>query len=240
MNGRSTGDDDGRRELLLHMYDQLFNDINRHILVVWQSVATLLGSVALFALVEKGYLTQEVAVLLVLAACGWLLANVIDSGYWYNRNLAIIANIERQFLVQDDLRNIHYYFGRHRPNSLITHLWIQGALGVFLGLGVICVQFWSRMRQTFSDSLDVRLPRALPIVAAAAVAAALYLLAVSRRRAYETFLELSPGIDVDDSSIEYGPGHPVKKPQLRPQQIVKWLLAGIMLVALVVDAAYLL
>jgi len=42
-----------RHELLLKMYDQMFNDINRHIMTVWQSVATLAGTAALLALVEK-------------------------------------------------------------------------------------------------------------------------------------------------------------------------------------------
>jgi hypothetical protein len=34
--------------------------------------------------------------------------------YWYNRNLVIIANIERQFLGR---KEIHYYFGKHRKKS---------------------------------------------------------------------------------------------------------------------------
>ena len=53
-------------------------------------------------------------------------ANLIDSSYWYNRNLVIIANIERQFLELKDLKEIHYYFGAHRPkNKMITHLKVQ-------------------------------------------------------------------------------------------------------------------
>lgn len=42
-----------REDLLLKMYDQMFNDINRHIMVVWQSVGVLVGAFAVFALVEK-------------------------------------------------------------------------------------------------------------------------------------------------------------------------------------------
>ena len=50
-----------RRAFLLHMYDQLFNDINRHLTVIWQSVGVLLGAFAVFSLVEKGILSFDLA-----------------------------------------------------------------------------------------------------------------------------------------------------------------------------------
>ena len=37
-----------RKEFLLHMYDQMFNDINRHIMVIWQSVGVLVAAFATF------------------------------------------------------------------------------------------------------------------------------------------------------------------------------------------------
>ncbi|MFN2453299.1 MAG: hypothetical protein ABR577_03670 [Pyrinomonadaceae bacterium] len=42
-----------RKEFLIHMYDQTWNNINRHITIVWQSVAALVASVTLLSLVEK-------------------------------------------------------------------------------------------------------------------------------------------------------------------------------------------
>jgi hypothetical protein len=55
--------------------------------------------------------------------------------YWYNRNLVIIANIERQFLGR---KEIHYYFGKHRKKSaMITHLKIQYARG--LGIATLFI-----------------------------------------------------------------------------------------------------
>ena len=115
--------EDPRERLLLQMYDQMFNDINRHIMVVWQSVGVLVGAFAIFALTEKQVVTVDVAASLIVLIAGWSLAHLYDAAYWYNRNLVIIANIERQFLRQSDLRDIHYYFGAHRPtNLMITHL----------------------------------------------------------------------------------------------------------------------
>src|SRR5919206_2459258 len=91
-----------RREFLLKMYDQMFNDINRHILTVWQSVGVLIGAFAIFALAEKGVLSTDIATTMIVLLSAWLLAHLHDSSYWYNRNLVIIGNIERQFLRQED------------------------------------------------------------------------------------------------------------------------------------------
>ena len=119
-----------RRAFLLHMYDQLFNDINRHLTVIWQSVGVLLGAFAVFSLVEKGILSFDLAAALVVLLSLWLVAHVQDASAWYNRNLVIIANIEREFLRSTNLKNIHYYFASHRkPGSMISHLRIQRALG---------------------------------------------------------------------------------------------------------------
>jgi hypothetical protein len=101
-----------RQEFLLKMYDQLFNDINRHILVVWQSVGVLLSAFAVFALAEKGILPVDYGVTLMMLLVGWLFAHLADASYWYNRNNAMIANIEKQFLLPSDLRDIHYYFAK--------------------------------------------------------------------------------------------------------------------------------
>ena len=107
--------DERRDEFLLAMYNQLLNDINRHIMVVWQSVGVLVGAFAILALVEKNLISLDLAVAIVVLLCGWLCAHLIDAGYWYNRNLVMIANIERQFLLESDLRDIQSYFGAHRP-----------------------------------------------------------------------------------------------------------------------------
>lgn len=93
-------------------------------------------------------------------------SNLFDAAYWYNRNLVIIANIERQFLQQEDLKNIHYYFGKHRPkNKMIEHLRIQFALGNGLGALVLVYHLFERVLPGFSalfSNLD--LIRGIPYV----------------------------------------------------------------------------
>jgi len=198
-----------REELLLRMYDQMFNDINRHIMVVWQSIGVLVGAFAIFALVEKKVVSLDVATAILLLLCSWLIAHLFDASYWYNRNLVIIANIERQFLKKEDLKNIHYYFGAHRPkNKMIEHLRLQLALGIGLGTIVLLYHFFERVVPGFFAPWSNFEPiRSIPYILV--LAASVYLTLLKRRcvKKYNEFLSNSPGVDVDTSGITYGIGH---------------------------------
>ena len=201
-----------REELLLKMYDQMFNDINRHIMVVWQSIGVLVGSFAIFALVEKNIIPIDIAVAILLLLCSWLIAHLLDAAYWYNRNLVIIANIERQFLQKDDLRKIHYYFGKHRPNNrMIEHLRLQFALGIGLGAIVLLYHFFERVLPGLSAPWSNFDPmRSIPYILV--FFSIIYLLLLKKRciEKYNEFLSNSPGADVDTSGVDYGIGHGYK------------------------------
>jgi hypothetical protein len=200
---------DDRKEFLVQMYSQMYNDINRHIMVVWQSIGVLIGAFAIFALVEKNIVSLDVAVALIVLLVAWLVSHLLDASYWYNRNLVIIANIERQFLNKDDLKLIHYYFGAHRPNNrMITHLKIQVALGV--GLAIIVIGYHASIRVLpgmSSPFSSFEFSRSLPYLLL--VASVWYIWRLSKRRdaAYLEFITNSPGGQVDASSVTFGPGH---------------------------------
>jgi hypothetical protein len=198
-----------REDLLLKMYDQMFSDINRHIMVVWQSVGVLVGAFAIFALVEKKVVSLDIAATIVLLLCAWLIAHLFDAAYWYNRNLVIIANIERQFLETTDLKDIHYYFGSHRPkNKMIEHLAIQMRLGQGLGIIVLSYHFLERVAPGLSSPLSqFELIRALPYILILIAAWYLQKLKKSCDKKYEEFLSNSPGITAVTTGIQYGVGH---------------------------------
>jgi len=202
-------DENSREELLLHMYDQMFNDINRHIMVVWQSVGVLVGAFAILALAEKQIISIDIGSSLIVLVAGWQLAHLYDASYWYNRNLAIIANIEKQFLSSSDLRNIHYYFGSHRPNNvMMTHLRIQYMLGLSVGLVVIIFHLLSRVWPGIGSPWSTLSPQAaLPYIMAAVIVVYLLRLRKQRNRSYAEFIKNSPGIKLETSDIVYGEGH---------------------------------
>src|SRR5688572_13039755 len=101
-----------RDEFILAMYSKLWDNIDRHLTVVWESVAVLAGATAVFALSENQIISIDVAGALLVLVSGWTVLHAYDANSWYNRNLAIIANIERLFLEAEDAKRIHYFFLR--------------------------------------------------------------------------------------------------------------------------------
>ena len=197
-----------RLQLLLKMYDQMFNDINTHITVIWQSAGVLVSAFAIFALAEKQVINVDISAAFIILIAGWLLAHLQDASYWYNRNLVIIANIERQFLEQDDLKHIHYYFGAHRPNNrMITHLRIQNVFG--LGIGFIVL--WSHLSTRVFPGMHIGSTfdpqRLLPYVILIAVCICLHQMHGHFTRKYREFIEMSPGTQIKTDGIVYGEGH---------------------------------
>lgn len=199
-----------RADFLIAMYNQLMNDINRHIVVVWQSVTALLGAFAVWSLIEKNVVSLDVAVTLIVVIAIWVLAHVYDAAYWYNRNLVMIANIERQFLRQSDLREIHYYWGKHRDtSSMLTHLKLQRGLALGVAGLVLGIHFFTVMVPLIQDRfVGAKLQHFLPW---AATIAGLFIWRrrhILAARKYAEFLKNSPGKAVDTTGIEYGIGHP--------------------------------
>lgn len=219
---------DDRRTFLLEMYRQMFADINRHMTVVWQSVSVLIGAFALFALVEKQIVSIDIATSLIILLCAWLIAHMLDAAYWYNRNLVIIANIERQFLNNSDKHDIHFYFVEHRTdqNKMITHLRIQSYLGIAIAALVILFHFstriWPGLHLSFSQFDPVR---TFPYLILGASAFFCHKLQLKGRRSYQNFLMNSPGAPVDASGIVFGSGHPTD--QLNPKA-ERWSFRGIL------------
>lgn len=205
-----------RDEFLIKMYEQMFNDIDRHHKIVWQVIGVLIGSFAFIALAEKGIIPIDIAVSVVVLLSLWVIAQVYDSNYWYNRNLVIISNIERQFLEVSDLKDIQYYFGEHRDkNAIQTSLKIQ----IYMTWGIIAVfliyHFFTRIYSGLFlkwESSTIDWIRIIPY----ATAIVFYFVLVKwikkkREKNYIEFLTNSPGKTIDTSSISYGDGHPIIK-----------------------------
>lgn len=198
------------------MYEQMFNDIDRHHKIVWQVIGVLVGSFAFIALAEKGIIPIDIAVAVIVLLALWVIAHVYDSNYWYNRNLVIISNIERQFLKSSDLKDIQYYFGEHRDkNAVQTSLKIQ----LYIAWGIILVfllyHFLTRIYDglflTWEES-TINWGKLIPYT----VTIVFYFILVKwikskREKNYLEFLQNSPGIKIDTSSIKYGDGHPTSK-----------------------------
>ncbi|NJB35286.1 hypothetical protein HCO57_01655 [Croceivirga sp. JEA036] len=192
----------------------MFNDIDRHHKIVWQVVGVLIGSFAFIALAEKNIIPIDLAVTMIILVSLWVLAHVYDSNYWYNRNLVIISNIERQFLEKTDLKDIQYYFGEHRSkNSVQTSLKIQ----LYLVWAVIIVFLYYHFVSRIYSGLFLKWGEStidwIRITPYITVIIFYYILVNwiknKRKKNYIEFLENSPGKNIETESIKYGDGHPI-------------------------------
>ncbi len=188
-----------RDDFLLAMYSQMWANVDRHILVVWQSVGALLGAFAVLALTEKNVLPVDLACSLMVVICAWVAAHVIDASYWFNRNLVIIINIERQFLVAKDLQDIHPYFRDQKKRNL-DHLVVQGYLAASVFLLIVGGHFFARVVPGFNSPMcNFEFSRALPY--GVALVAAVFLAFFKRKQnsSYNALLRDSPGMSMENS-----------------------------------------
>jgi len=194
-----TKDSDERVQFLLAMYNATWDNINRHILVVWQSIAALFTALGAAYLSAKASVPADLVASLVILAAGWAVAIAIDAGGWYNRNLLIISNIEKQFLLEEDLREIHFYFGRHRSKWPIDFLQIQLVLGTAIALLALLLHFRERVWPGLGRSWALfDMWAAVPYLLFLAVGGILWWFAWKVNGDYTRLKEKSPGRDIGD------------------------------------------
>ena len=195
-----------RDEFLLKMYDQMWSNINRHILVIWQSIGALIGAIAIYALVEKDILSIDIASTFIILLVTWMLAHIYDANHWYSRNLAIIANIERFFLKKTDLCHIHEFFGERRGRwSLLEHLKVQYWLGILLAVIFLLHHFFKQVYPGLGASFkNFELVRGIPYITAIGCAIILWVFGKEQKAKFRTFIERSPGIEIDFEDIDCG------------------------------------
>jgi hypothetical protein len=163
----------------------------------------LLSAGAVFSLLERNVVPVDFAVTLVVIVAAWQVAHVYDASYWVNRNLLIIRNLERQFLRADDLRGIHYYFGRIRGNKMIEHFRIQFALGVLVAaLALLYHAVNQGLPVTYSAKESFK---ALPYLVT--VLGLVFVLWLARRHSssYANLVAASPGAAITGDAGEQRP-----------------------------------
>jgi low affinity Fe/Cu permease len=191
-----------RYDFLKTMYSEMWGNVNRHLMLIWQSVGVLGAALAVFSLTEKNVLSLDVASSVVVLLCAWLIANAYVASAWFNRNQAIISNIERQFLKSEDLIDIQPYFqSRRKLGDMTEHVELQWLLGVSLGISVLVGDFVTEIWPFLNKLCSLTPMRVLPFVTGVMGAiACLYF----RRRSLageRGFLESCP-IRIEDTGIK--------------------------------------
>ena len=110
-----------KNDFLLHMYDQMWGNINRHILTVWQSIAAVAGSLTIILFSDSKILSDTWNVSLILLLAFWLLAHVYDAQTWFDRNISIISKIENKFeLTSQDISLLGLAYGLSPSSSRLA------------------------------------------------------------------------------------------------------------------------
>lgn len=189
--------DDKRSEFLLETYRQTSTHLGRHISGVWQCVGVVGAALIIFAQ-DKDKPLNDYACALVVLLCGWLAATTLDASNWFNRNLAIINNVERLFLTSADLKLVHPFFGAHRPaGRLAKHFHIQLLLSGSVCLLVLTYHFLERVHPGFSlPWSSFQFSRALPYLLTPIVVVALALLQRHYQGKDTDFQQDAPGISI--------------------------------------------
>lgn len=191
---------DDRKTFLIAMYNQICQEMDRHIKIIWQIVGVLLSTFAIFALVEKDILSLDIASSIILAVCGLALAIIVESNFWYNRNLVIVANIERQFLLSTDSQHIHYYFTKHRKNNAyIDMMLIQIFFVIIIAFIILTYHFNERVLPNLNIKNDFSLARSIPYLVVLIVIILICYFNSKRKNDYNTFKSNSPGKIIDDT-----------------------------------------
>jgi len=164
------GDTDRRDDFLKQMYSEMWGNINRHLTVSWQAVGVLAGAFAVFfGLAERQAISIDIAAAVMILITAWQLCHVYDANTWFNRNLGIITNIERQFFTKRDEKEIEFYFTKHRtPGKLVGHLRVQFVFGCGTVALVMGIHFVTRVLPGIHSPWSNFEPlRAVPYIAAA-------------------------------------------------------------------------
>jgi hypothetical protein len=183
-----------REEFLMEMYSRLWDNISRHVTISWQAITAVFTATAALALSEKRVLNVDVAASLVLIVCAWAVCHYYDASAWYNRNLVIVANIERQFLKDEDVKEIHFYFTRHRNPTMIEHFKLHSGLVIAIGLLVLGYHFAERVLPGLRHpGSSFEFSRAVPYAVAVVGLVSVWMVRHAVTAKYRMLLTLSPG-----------------------------------------------
>jgi hypothetical protein len=185
-----------RYDFLIATYKAMWDNINRHVTVLWQAAGVLGTAFGATLLAKQGSAAglpqsaNDVASALVIAAAFWLISHAFDVGNWYNRNIQIISGIEHIFLrTLPPADQIHPYAAASwtRDNKLITHVRIQLVLGAIIGTAAYVLHTISRVIPDFCFGCPAEPAKWLPTIAMAGGVIAASIVYCSARHNFAKF-----------------------------------------------------
>lgn len=195
---------DRRDNFLLEMYNQMWGNINRHIVVVWKSATLLASSLALVGVAEKELIDRNACYVVMILCVWWFISHTIDSNLWFRRNMAIIGNIEKQFLNRNDGENISYYTViphqkfKSKNFFLADHFLIQVMFAIALSAVLMTFHFSLYVWPTLNWNSKIDFMLCSPYATFIIATILLVLHWIKNKNSYSTFIEKSPGMPMEE------------------------------------------
>lgn len=190
-------DPDKRSDFLLKVYETYNKEIERHFGLAWQAVSVFLASLLAIAsaITKVAGIPGYIVICLYLLLVTWAIEVVVDATFWYNRNLVVITNIERQFLKESDARDIQWYFQNHRKfNKPITFM--RSLLLFLVTIALVVLGFYFALPNVNGQAdFFAHATSYLPIIFAIGLIFVLRRFAQSKNAEYQEFKTNAPGID---------------------------------------------
>lgn len=116
---------DQRHAFILAYYNMAVQDLSRHLGVGWQTLTSVVGTIALLSLAQESKLPLPIAVAAALAIGFWGALNILDADYWATRAIAFLANVEAIYFYRDERKYFNSYAGLHPPLKVMDSLRYQ-------------------------------------------------------------------------------------------------------------------
>src|SRR5690606_32189481 len=112
-----------------------------------------------------------------------------------------VANIEREFLLDSDARDIHYYFVNHRKNNAYLDMMIIQIVFILILLAIVLLYHFSEQVYPFIsiDNPVFASMKTVPYIVFLIGFFVLRYFHFKRVNDYNKFLENSPGIEVSNN-----------------------------------------
>ena len=194
-----------RKDFLSISCNNLYDSINTHYKFSWEIAILFISSLAVFINHQCGKeeLTDYITTI-CLSIAMWAIAHIYESNFWYRRNIAIISNIERQFLYKEDSKEILHFFNKSsKKYSVIDSLKINLVLVIFISVILLIYHISYRLIPFCNNSTGEHNCSCLSIFLPYLSLIVLYCYLVQptktkREKDYDDFIMNSPGINIDE------------------------------------------
>ena len=138
-----------RHQFILQYYSMAVQDLSRHLGIGWQTLTSVVGTIAIIGLTEDRKLPPQLAVSAAIAVAFWGALNIMDASFWATRTIAFLANVEAVYLYESERQLFNPYVGSHPPLKSLDSLRYQ-LYAAFVMLALACSYYAKKISDSTS------------------------------------------------------------------------------------------